>query len=136
MVADHVCYQGKWICDETLVRLLTKQSPSLKDGIGLNLTVFNRALSSYLVKCGSGLKEKVLFRKQFKMRCPYDDPTSTTRRQVYFYYLHENGNRPADPVSPAACHDVFVTSPNFEPLEEIADVAASIRQELILVLQQ
>ena len=37
MVADHACYQGNWICDETLVRLLTKQLPSLNDGIGLNL---------------------------------------------------------------------------------------------------
>ena len=42
LVADHACYQGNWICDETLVRLLTKQLPSLNDGIGLNLTVFNR----------------------------------------------------------------------------------------------
>ena len=130
MVADHACYHGKWICDETLVRLLTKQSPSLKDSIGLNLTVLQRALSLYSVECGSGSGENVLFRKQFKMRCPYDDPTSTTRRQVYFYYWHEKGNRPADPRSPAACHDVFVTAPNFEPLEEIADVAASILEEV------
>ena len=130
MVADHACYQGNWICDETLVRLLTKQSPSLNDGIGLNLMVFNRALSSYSVECGSGLKEKVLFRKRFRMRCPYDDPTSTTRRPVFFYYWHENGNPPANPTCSAECNNQFVSEPNVEPLAGVADVAASILEEV------
>ena len=122
-------YQYKWICDETLVRLLMTQSPSLTDAIGFDLNVLNRALSKHSVECNSEL-EKVLFRKVFRIHCPYDDnPSSTTRRRVYFYYWHQNGCPPADPGCPAECNDDFVQKPNVEPIAGVVDVAASLLEE-------
>ena len=129
LVESHT-YQDKWICNKTLIRLLRTQSPSLTNAIGFNLCVLNRALSSHSVECNSGLEKQVLFRKVFMMRCLYDDnPSSTTKRRVYFYYWHQNGNWPANPGCPAECNDDFVKKPNVEPIAGVVDDAKSLLEE-------
>ena len=89
-------YQDKWVCDETVFRLLNAHYPHLKKTFKFTRGALNRALSS---KAGpfTGHNEFGLFLAKFTTECPY---LPGKRRLVWYFYRQVNGKLPPDPVSP------------------------------------
>ena len=85
-------YQDKWICDETLYRLLNAHYPHLKNTFVFTREALNRVLSAKAGPCIAP-NELSLYSAKFCTECPY----SNQRRIVSFYFRQVNGKRPSDP---------------------------------------
>ena len=85
-------YQDKWICDETLYRLLNAHYPKLKNTFVFTREALNRVLSAKAGTC-IATNELRLYMAKFTTECPY----SNQRRSVSFYFRQVNGKPPSDP---------------------------------------
>ena len=85
-------YQDKWICDETLYRLLNAHYPNLKNTFVFTREALNRVLSAKAGPCIAP-NELSLYSAKFCTECPY----SNQRRIVSFYFRQVNGIPPSDP---------------------------------------
>ncbi len=85
-------YQDKWICDETLYRLLNAHYPHLKNTFVFTREALNRVLSAKAGPCIAP-NELSLYSAKFCTECPY----SNQRRIVSFYFRQVNGIPPSDP---------------------------------------
>ena len=85
-------YQDKWICNETLYRLLNAHYPHLKNTFVFTREALNRVLSAKAGPCIAP-NELSLYSAKFCTECPY----SNQRRIVSFYFRQVNGKRPSDP---------------------------------------
>ena len=85
-------YQDKWICDETLYRLLNAHYPNLKNTFVFTRVALNRVLSAKAGTCIAP-NDLSLYMAKFTTECPY----SNQRRFVSFYFRQVNGKPPSDP---------------------------------------
>ena len=81
LTTDCSQYQGKWICNETLYRLLNGHYPHLKNTFVFTREALNHVLSAKAGPCIAP-NELSLYRAEFCTECPY----SNQRRIVSFYF--------------------------------------------------
>ena len=99
-------YREKWICDETVLRLINTHFPSLKGTLNFTRKNLNSALRS-----AAGLFNETnklcIFVVDFQTVCQYAE----TKRAVKFYYRGSVGNPiPARPSCAGACEDALAKS--------------------------
>ena len=85
-------YQDKWICDETLYRLLNAHYPHLKNTFVFTREALNHVNSAKAGPCIAP-NELSLYSAKFCTEYPY----SNQRRIVSFYFGQVNGKPPSDP---------------------------------------
>ncbi len=100
-------YQQKWMCDETVFRLLNSHYPWLKKTFNFTWEGLNRTLSAKAGPC-TGQNEYGLYFVKFQTECPY----SGNKRRVSFYFRQAtiNDNPPDDPVSAADIVDAHAST--------------------------
>ena len=100
------CSREKWICDETVLRLINTHFPSLKGTLNFTRKNLNRALHSAAGLFNETNKLRI-FVVDFQTVCPYAE----TKQAVKFYYRGSVGNPiPARPSCAGACKDALAKS--------------------------